>query len=193
MPAIAAVIESLPADARGLAFLEVDSDADIQAIAAPAGVELVWLRRGGVPAGESELLVKAVRDAEWPEGKVEVFAHGERGYMKGLREVLFRERGLDAARFRCPATGPRAGWRTTSRPRRNCRSARSTRSQGLEAHPLAAARPPPLVAGQAARQRPRQGVTQHNAAGHAEHDRPGIEHPAGAEQDLAIPRWSGHT
>lgn len=95
LPAIAAVIESLPAGARGLAFLEVDTDADIQPIAAPAGLKLAWLKRDGAPAGGSDLLVNAVRDAEWPGGKVDVFAHGERGYMKGLREVLFRQRGLE--------------------------------------------------------------------------------------------------
>jgi NADPH-dependent ferric siderophore reductase len=95
LPAIAAVIESLPAGARGLAFLEVDTDADIQPIAGPAGLKLAWLKRGGAPAGGSDLLVNAVRDAEWPDGRVDVFAHGERGYMKGLREVLFRQRGLE--------------------------------------------------------------------------------------------------
>jgi NADPH-dependent ferric siderophore reductase len=95
LPAIAACVESLPAEATGLAFLEVDSDADIQHIAAPAGVELRWLTRNGVPAGESDLLVQAVADAEWPDGRVDVFAHGERGYMKALREVLFKQRGLD--------------------------------------------------------------------------------------------------
>lgn len=95
LPAIAAVIESLPKHARGVAFIEVGSDADVQEVASPAGLELVWLQRGGVPAGESDQLVEAIRNAAWPEGRVNVFAHGERGYMKGLREVLFRERGLD--------------------------------------------------------------------------------------------------
>ena len=95
LPAVAAVIESLPEHARGVAFLEVDSDADVQEIAAPAGLEVVWLQRGDAPAGEGDLLVEAVRSAAWPDGRVDVFAHGERGYMKGLREVLFRERGLD--------------------------------------------------------------------------------------------------
>ena len=95
LPAIAACVESLPAEATGLAFLEVDSDADIQHIEAPARVELRWLTRNGVPAGESNLLVQAVADAEWPDGRVDVFAHGERGYMKALRDVLFKQRGLD--------------------------------------------------------------------------------------------------
>jgi NADPH-dependent ferric siderophore reductase len=95
LPAIAAVIESLPAEARGLAFIEVDSDADIQHIAAPAGVQLNWLRRNGAPAGGGDLLVSAVAGADWLEGRVDVFAHGERGYMKALRNVLFAERGLE--------------------------------------------------------------------------------------------------
>ena len=95
LPAMAAVIDSLPEHARGLAFIEVGSEADIQELAAPAGFELVWLQRGGVAAGETDQLVEAVRNAAWPEGRVNVFAHGERGYMKGLRDVLFRERGLD--------------------------------------------------------------------------------------------------
>jgi NADPH-dependent ferric siderophore reductase len=95
LPAISAAIESLPPAARGLAFLEVDSDAEIQAIEAPAGLQIRWLPRCGAPAGTSELLVNAVRDAEWPDGRVHVFAHGERGYMKSLREVLFAQRGLE--------------------------------------------------------------------------------------------------
>ena len=97
LPAIGAAIESLPQDARGLAILEVDSDADIQPITAPAGVELRWLLRRGRPRRRGELLVAAVRDAEWPEGRVQVFAHGERGYMKGLREVFYVQRGLERA------------------------------------------------------------------------------------------------
>lgn len=98
LPAIAAAIESLPAEARGLAFLEVDGEADFLDIAAPAGVELRWVLRQGDPAGSGELLVNAVRDAEWLEGRVHVFAHGERGYMKGLRDVLFKQRGLERSR-----------------------------------------------------------------------------------------------
>ncbi|MET4589564.1 siderophore-interacting protein [Arthrobacter sp. 754] len=95
LPAIAAILETLPPDARGLAFLEVDSDADIQPIAAPTGIQVSWLRRNGVPAGDSDLLVSAVADAQWPDGRVDVFAHGERGYMKALRDVLFVQRGLE--------------------------------------------------------------------------------------------------
>lgn len=95
LPAIAAAIESLPEDALGKAYLEVDNEADIQAVAAPAGVELNWLQRRGTPAGSSELLIDAVRNGEWLNGRVHVFAHGERGYMKALRDVFFVQRGLE--------------------------------------------------------------------------------------------------
>ncbi|MCZ9885036.1 siderophore-interacting protein [Arthrobacter sp. B2a2-09] len=95
LPAIAASIESLPADAKGLAFLEVDSDADMLDIAAPDGVELRWLLRSGVPAGSSSILLDALGEAEWLPGRVDVFAHGERGYMKGLRDIFFKQRGLE--------------------------------------------------------------------------------------------------
>ncbi|WP_445155216.1 siderophore-interacting protein [Arthrobacter sp. Hor0625] len=95
LPAIGAVLEALPADARGLAFLEVDSEADILPLEAPAGVELRWLLRRGAPAGGADLLPEAVRTASWPDGRVSVFAHGERGYMKALRQVFFAERGLE--------------------------------------------------------------------------------------------------
>lgn len=97
LPAIAAAIESLPASAAGLAFLEVESEADTVAIEAPSGIELRWLFRNGVPAGSGTFLVDAMRDARWPEGRVHVFAHGERGYMKGLRDLFFKERALDRA------------------------------------------------------------------------------------------------
>ncbi|WP_104044644.1 siderophore-interacting protein [Arthrobacter sp. ZGTC412] len=95
LPAIAACLESLPREAVGLAFLEVDSNADIQPIAAPSGVKIHWLARNGVPAGESHVLVQAVAGAEWPAGRVDVFAHGERSYMKALRGVFFDQRGLE--------------------------------------------------------------------------------------------------
>ncbi|WP_426006154.1 siderophore-interacting protein [Paenarthrobacter sp. NyZ202] len=95
IPAIAASIEALAPTARGYAFLEVDSTDDVLPIQAPAGVEVHWLQRNGVQAGSSDLLLNALRTLEWLPGRVDVFAHGERGYMKGLREVLFVQHGLE--------------------------------------------------------------------------------------------------
>ncbi|MUN62601.1 siderophore-interacting protein [Kocuria sediminis] len=95
IPAALAVLEALPASARGEVVLEVDSPREVLPVTAPAGMAVRWVFRqdaaGGVPA-----LVRAVQEAGWPaapEG-VQVFAHGEREAMKALRDELFGRRGL---------------------------------------------------------------------------------------------------
>jgi NADPH-dependent ferric siderophore reductase len=60
-PAICSILESLPADARGCAIIEVPSAADALPVAAPAGVTVRWHPRGGgIPQGGA--LIPAVRD-----------------------------------------------------------------------------------------------------------------------------------
>jgi NADPH-dependent ferric siderophore reductase len=95
IPAITACVEALSPEARGHVYLEVDNEADALAISAPQGVKIHWLLRKGTPAGSSDLLLEALRGTEWLPGRVDVFAHGERGYMKGLREIFFVQRGLE--------------------------------------------------------------------------------------------------
>lgn len=51
VPAIAAILEQLPAEARGAAFLEVPEAADRLDLACPTGVDVVWLPREGGPRG----------------------------------------------------------------------------------------------------------------------------------------------
>jgi NADPH-dependent ferric siderophore reductase len=93
LPAISSALDALPETARGVAFIETHSHADILEFAAPLGVEVHWLLRGDAPAGEATLLADAVARHPWPDGQVQVFAHGERGAMKKLRDV-FKERGV---------------------------------------------------------------------------------------------------
>ncbi|ALO68030.1 FAD-binding protein [Arthrobacter alpinus] len=95
LPAIAAAIESLPATATGHAYIEVDSAADIQPVAKPDGVELTWVFREGATPAESTVLLDAVANGPWPEGTVDAFVHGEREYIKALRDLLFKQRGLE--------------------------------------------------------------------------------------------------
>lgn len=97
LPAIAAALEALGPDARGVAFLEVASASDEVPLAAPEGVEVVWLHRGEVPAGTSGVLVEAVAAWPVPQGRGQVFAHGEREAMKALREVFFSAWALERA------------------------------------------------------------------------------------------------
>ena len=95
LPAIAAALGALPAGASGLAYLEVDTAADIQPIDAPDGVDVTWLFREGATPDRCTALVDAVASGTWPAGRVDAFIHGEREYMKQLRDVLFKQRGLD--------------------------------------------------------------------------------------------------
>jgi NADPH-dependent ferric siderophore reductase len=95
LPAIAAAVDALAPEAAGHAFIEVDSAADVQDLGAPAGLQLHWLFRDGAPAGTTTLLRDAVASLDWPDGPVQAFVHGEREMVKSLRDVLFKEHGLD--------------------------------------------------------------------------------------------------
>ena len=106
IPAIAAALEDLPADARGAVFLEVIGPADELELVAPAGVDVTWLHRG-VAAGDAGAdlidanapLVAAVRTMPWPAGDVQVFVHGEaEAVMKHIRPYLRKERAVPPAR-----------------------------------------------------------------------------------------------
>lgn len=94
VPAIAASLEALPADAIGAAYLQVDSEDSILALESPVGVEVHWVID---PDHTTEALADRVRAMPWHDGTVDVFAHGERESMKALRRALFDERGLDRA------------------------------------------------------------------------------------------------
>lgn len=61
VPAIAAILEAMPADMSGHAILEVPAATDFQPLVHPAGVQVSWLARGTRPHGE--LLDAAVRTA----------------------------------------------------------------------------------------------------------------------------------
>lgn len=51
VPAIASILSSLPADATGVALLEVPFERDMQDLSAPVGLDVRWLVRGGLPVG----------------------------------------------------------------------------------------------------------------------------------------------
>ncbi|MGW4241593.1 siderophore-interacting protein [Nocardia sp. NPDC004722] len=95
LPAIAAAVESLPADAVGQVFVEVAGPADELAFAHPEGVELTWIHRGDADPGHR--LSAVVRSAPWRDGQVQVFIHGEaQAVMHELRPYIRKERGVPA-------------------------------------------------------------------------------------------------
>ncbi|MGC5245484.1 siderophore-interacting protein [Gordonia sp. DT219] len=105
LPAVAAALESMPADAVAKVFIEVAGPADEIELRAPAGAEITWVHRGGGAgevgddrAGDNAPLVAAVRDASWLDGEPHVFIHGEaQAVMHNLRRYIRKERGVGAA------------------------------------------------------------------------------------------------
>nr|WP_198412468.1 siderophore-interacting protein [Nocardioides mangrovicus] len=114
VPAVAAILGQLPADARGTAYLEVPWVEDIQQLRAPRGVEVVWLSRCGeapgshvVPALRRHLglggdaVVERAENEIWDEPEVPVAAGryawiaGESGVVRTLRRTLVSEAGWD--------------------------------------------------------------------------------------------------
>ncbi|MDM7830715.1 siderophore-interacting protein [Cellulomonas edaphi] len=90
LPAVAVALERLPADARGVAILEVGSADEELALHAPAGIEVRWVHtRPGAPG---DALVEAATAWPWPDGSVGVFVHGEAGAVRALRSYLRVER-----------------------------------------------------------------------------------------------------
>lgn len=99
VPAIAASVEALPADAVGYVFIEIGDDTDRVALDPPQGVEVAWVRRDGGRTGVDSPLVGAVRAARWLDGVPHVFVHGEaETVMKGIRPYIRKERGVPAER-----------------------------------------------------------------------------------------------
>lgn len=94
IPAISAALESMDSSMRGVAVIEVADEADRMEISAPDGVEIQWVYRGAAFEPGNTVLESAVRQIPWPEGRVQVFAHGEREVMKRLRGYFYNEREI---------------------------------------------------------------------------------------------------
>lgn len=124
VPAICAIVETLPPDARGAVFLEIPDAADALPVTVPPGVDLHWLARGAGEHGAS--LAPAVRswveqtmpreepgdldllnpdtDVLWEvpaavaDGGLYAWLAGEAGLITGLRRTLVRDFGVDKSR-----------------------------------------------------------------------------------------------
>lgn len=95
IPAIAASLEAMTPQMKGLAVIEVADAADEMQLQAPAGMEIRWIHRKAEFTPENTILESVIREIPWPEGRVQVFAHGEREVMKRLRHFFYDEHGVD--------------------------------------------------------------------------------------------------
>ncbi|MGY1732197.1 siderophore-interacting protein [Geodermatophilus sp. SYSU D01045] len=98
LPAISRILAAAGPDTVGTALLEVAGSEEEQPLAAPAGVEVRWLHRGGTPPGESTLLADAVAATERPAGD-DVFAWvaAESAAVRAVRADLRGRWGLTRA------------------------------------------------------------------------------------------------
>lgn len=93
VPAVAGICASLPADARGVAIVEVPHADDVQRFPTPADVVVHWIvrehdERPGAAA------YSAVAGLELPGDVVtHAYAVGESGLATGIRRLLVNERG----------------------------------------------------------------------------------------------------
>ncbi|GGY22716.1 siderophore-interacting protein [Paludibacterium paludis] len=86
LPAIGALLESLPADATGTALIHVPLPADEQALSCPPGVRLVWLH-----GGDTDILYRQAASSpvdDWRDAFIWVAA--ESGLVRRLRDHYAR-------------------------------------------------------------------------------------------------------
>lgn len=98
IPAIAAALDALRADARASVFIEVASAEHRQPLRSTSRTEITWVHRDEYRLGYGEALTRAVIAAGVPDGVVEAFVHGNADMVKPLRRFLFFDAGLDRSR-----------------------------------------------------------------------------------------------
>jgi NADPH-dependent ferric siderophore reductase len=95
LPAVAGILEALPASAMARVFIEVDNELERQPLVSAANFQVTWLYRNGAEPGTSaEKLVEAVREMRWPAGNGYAWGGGEsrsvtmvRRYVRHVREM----------------------------------------------------------------------------------------------------------
>lgn len=95
LPALARMLETLPAGTRGAAFVEVADEAERQEIANRTAIDVHWIRRNGIAPGTDDRLARAVLAVEWPDD-VATFGWfaGEAQAASLVRDTWRVERGL---------------------------------------------------------------------------------------------------
>lgn len=91
LPAIEAVLESLPAGADATALAEIADTDDVAHVRA----DITWCHRRGALAGTSDVLVEAVRSLDLEPGGLYAWGGAESRAMRDIRQHLRRDVGLE--------------------------------------------------------------------------------------------------
>lgn len=103
LPAIAGVLESLPAHAQADVFVEVDEAGEEQAIESAATLNLTWLHRNFAPNRTGKGLEDAARALGQPDKNTIIWIAAESTVVAALRKLAISEWG--AGRSRLHAAG----------------------------------------------------------------------------------------
>lgn len=98
IPAIAAMLEAMPAGKTGVAFLEVAHDSDRFQIKTNSNIEIRWLIRNGQPPEQSELILNAVKDLILPDPALQsryAWIAGEDNMVRTMRKYAGEKLGLN--------------------------------------------------------------------------------------------------
>lgn len=100
LPAIAASLAAVPPGRRVVVRLVCDDASHEVPLPTPGDLDLRWLYRAddGDPA---TLLLRALRDLDFPAGRVHAFVHGEAGEIREIRRHLLVDRQLSRAAMSC--------------------------------------------------------------------------------------------
>ncbi len=94
LPAIGAILESLPPGTRAQVIVEVESSVDEQSLTSAADFEITWLHREAVESGRPSRLINAVKALPPFEETVYAWGGGEMDLMTSYGKYLRRDRSL---------------------------------------------------------------------------------------------------
>ena len=95
LPAIAATLEKLPADAVGYAFIQVPSISDRQLINVPDNVEVRWLENTDI---RHNILLEHVAKVDWLPGEPQIFVAGEASQIKAIQQFVKKKKGYQKSK-----------------------------------------------------------------------------------------------
>jgi NADPH-dependent ferric siderophore reductase len=94
LPALLAILETLPDGHRSIALIEVADDGERQPVEPACEADVRWVTRGARPPGGTTVLADALREVELPHGPGQVWGGGESKVMRAVREHVRAEREL---------------------------------------------------------------------------------------------------
>ncbi len=92
LPAIGRRLSEFSAGAKAIVIAEVADAAEEQTFNTAAALTIQWVHRGDRPAGQSEMLLSALRAISWPQGDGFAWSATETSVARAIRRHLIDER-----------------------------------------------------------------------------------------------------